>query len=178
MKIRPGDLQGVHVVEIEALEDARGMFARTFCADEFRRHGLDTRIAQCGLSVSRRRGTLRGLHYQAAPYGEAKLVRCVQGAAYDVALDLRPASPTYRRWIALELDARSRIALYLPEGVAHGYQTLENDTEMHYQMSVSHHPEAARGVRWNDPAFCIRWPIANPILNERDDTYPDFNPDR
>lgn len=178
MKIRPTSLRGVHVVVIEAIEDSRGVFGRSFCADEFRRHGLDPRVTQCSLSVSRRRGTLRGLHYQAAPHGEAKLVRCVRGAVYDVALDLRPDSPAFRKWIAVDLDAGGREALYLPEGVAHGYQTLADDTEMVYQMSVPYHPEAARGVRWNDPAFSIRWPIADPILAERDATYPDFDPHR
>jgi len=174
VKLRATGLQGVHVVEIEALEDARGMFARTFCADEFRRLGLDPHVAQCSVSSSLRRGTLRGLHWQAAPHGEAKLVRCVKGAVYDVALDLRPDSPSFRIWVAVELDAGRHEALYLPEGVAHGYQTLADDCEMYYQMSIAYHPEAARGVRWNDPAFSIRWPIANPILAERDATYPDF----
>ncbi len=174
MNLRSTALHGVYVVEIEALEDPRGMFARTFCAEEFQRHGLDPRVAQCSVSVSRLRGMLRGMHYQAAPHGEAKLVRCIRGAVYDVALDLRPGSPSFRQWFAVELDAAGRSALYLPPDVAHGYQTLADDTEMYYQMSVAYHPEAARGVRWNDPAFGIRWPVAQPILAPRDAAYPDF----
>lgn len=168
-------LPGVFLVRTEPVEDPRGEFARTFCAEEFRAHGLDPRVAQGSSSVTRRRGTLRGLHWQEAPWGESKLVRCVRGAVHDVALDLRPGSPAFRQWVAFRLDAQRRDALYLPEGVAHGFQALEDDVELHYQMSVPYHPETGRGVRWNDPAFGIAWPIPDPILSERDASYPDFN---
>lgn len=174
MIFEPTALPGVFLVRTEPIDDPRGVFARTFCAEEFRARGLDPRIAQESTSVTRRRGTLRGMHWQEAPWGESKLVRCVRGAVYDVALDLRPDSPSVRKWVAFELDARQGAALYLPEGVAHGYQALEDDVELHYQMSVPYHPEAARGVRWNDAAFGIAWPIGDPILSERDASYPDF----
>ena len=170
----PTALPGVFLVQIEPVEDPRGPFARTFCAEEFLAHGLDPRIAQTSSSVTRRRGTVRGMHWQEAPWGEAKLVRCVRGAVHDVALDLRTGSPSFRRWVAVRLDAQKRDALYLPEGVAHGFQALEDDVELHYQMSAPYRPEAGRGVRWNDPAFGIAWPIADPILSERDASYPDF----
>jgi len=171
-------LPGVFLVRAEPKPDPRGEFARTFCADEFRAHGLDPRVAQSSTSVTRRRGTLRGMHWQAAPWGESKLVRCVRGSVFDVAVDLRRDSPSYRGWVAFELRASGRDALYLPEGVAHGYQSLEDDVELLYQMSVPYHPEAGRGVRWNDPAFGIAWPIADPLLSERDASFPDFDPTR
>lgn len=178
MKFEPTALPGVMLVRAEPVEDARGVFARSFCADEFRAQGLDARVAQASFSVTSRRGTLRGMHWQAAPWAEAKLVRCVRGKVYDVALDLRPSSLAFCKWVAFELAAGNRDALYLPEGVAHGFQALEDDVELHYQMSAPYHPEAGRGVRWNDPAFGIAWPIANPQLSERDASYPDFKPTR
>jgi dTDP-4-dehydrorhamnose 3,5-epimerase len=168
----------VFLVRAEPQEDSRGVFARTFCAGEFRAQGLDPRVAQASTSATRRRGSLRGIHWQAAPWGEAKLVRCVRGAVFDVAVDLRRDSPSFCRWVAFELDASGRDALYLPEGVAHGYQTLEDDVELLYQMSVPYHPEAGRGARWNDPAFGIAWPIPDPLLSERDAGYPDFKQTR
>ena len=168
-------LPGVFVVETEPRGDERGWFARGWCADEFRARGLDPRLAQCSISFNRRSGTLRGMHYQAAPHGEAKLVRCTMGAIYDVVVDLRPGSPTFRRWTAVKMTARNRHMLYVPEGVAHGFQTLEPDTEVFYQISEPHRPEAARGVRWDDPAFGIEWPGAAPrIMSGRDAGYPDF----
>ena len=175
MIFEPTTLQGVFLVRTEPVEDPRGAFARTFCAEEFRAHGLDPGIAQSSTSVTRQRGTLRGMHWQAAPWGESKLVRCVRGAVFDVALDLRQGSPSFCKWVAVELSAQRGDALYLPEGVAHGYQALEDDVELFYQMSMPYHPEAGRGVRWNDPAFGIAWPIADPILSERDASYPHFN---
>ena len=178
MIFEPTALPGVFLVRAEPQEDMRGVFARTFCAEEFRAQGLDPRVAQVSTSSTRQRGTVRGLHWQAAPWGESKLVRCVRGAVFDVAVDLRRDSPALCRWVAFELNASGRDALYLPEGVAHGYQSLEDDVELHYQMSAPYHPEAARGVRWNDPAFGIAWPIPDPILSERDATYPDFRPTR
>jgi dTDP-4-dehydrorhamnose 3,5-epimerase len=172
--IRETAIAGVHIVEPERREDSRGFFARTWCADEFTRHGLDPRIAQCSMSFNHRRGTLRGMHYQAPPHAEAKLVRCTRGAIWDVALDLRPESATFLRHLGVELSGTSRLALYLPEGVAHGFQTLMDDSEVFYQMSVAHEPSAARGVRFDDPAFDIEWPVAGPIVLERDRSYPDF----
>ena len=165
---------GAFVVEPEPRADDRGVFARTWCREEFARHGLDTRLAQCSVSWSARRGTLRGLHYQAAPFAETKLVRCTAGAIFDVLLDLRRDSPTYLRHDAVTLSAASRAMVYAPEGVAHGFQTLEDATEVFYQMSVAHEPSAARGVRWDDPAFGIAWPAAARIISERDRTYPDY----
>ncbi|HXG47284.1 MAG TPA: dTDP-4-dehydrorhamnose 3,5-epimerase [Methylomirabilota bacterium] len=174
MIFTPTPLAGAFVLDLERREDERGFFARTFCAEEFRAHGLNPRVAQCSVSFNRRRGTLRGLHWQAPPHAEAKLVRCVQGAIYDVIVDLRPGSPTFRRHFALELAAATGRALYVPEGFAHGFQTLAEDTAVFYQMSEFYHPESGRGARWNDPAFGIDWPLANPIVNERDRAYPDF----
>lgn len=175
MQFSPTDLPGVFLIGLERHEDERGFFARSFCADEFNAHGLDPRVAQCSVSRNRRKGTLRGLHYQAAPHEEAKLVRCTLGGIYDVAVDLRPDSPAFRRWAAFELSSENGLGLYVPAGVAHGFQTLADDSEVFYQISVPYRPELARGVRFDDPAFGIRWPIAEPIVNARDRTYPDFD---
>ena len=161
-------LLGAYLIKPELLEDERGFFARSFCQDEFKVHGLNPCIAQCNISFNKMRGTLRGMHFQVAPYEEAKLVRCTQGAIYDVIIDLRPTSPTYKNWAAAELTAENRHALYIPEGFAHGFQTLMYNTEVFYQMSEFFHPECAKGVRWDDPAFEIVWPIVNPILSEKD----------
>jgi dTDP-4-dehydrorhamnose 3,5-epimerase len=168
------ELPGVHLVDLERREDERGYFARTFCEDEFRAQGLDARVTQTSVSHNRRRGTLRGMHYQAAPHEEAKLVRCTRGAIYDVALDLRDQSPAFRRWIAVELSADNGRALYVPPGVAHGFQALADETDVLYQMSVAYRPESARGVRFDDRAFAIEWPLPDPIVNARDQSYPDF----
>ena len=168
------DIPGVVIVDIEPVQDDRGFFARTFADDEFERRDLNARVVQCSLSFNRKRGTLRGMHLQSEPWAETKLVRCTRGRLYDVALDLRPGSATYRRWVAVELSAETRRMLYIPEGVAHGFQTLEDDTEVFYQISNAYHAEAARGVRWNDSSFAIRWPLPDPILSERDRAYPDF----
>jgi dTDP-4-dehydrorhamnose 3,5-epimerase len=179
MVFRETPVAGSYVVEPERMEDARGFFARTFSADEFAARGLDARVDQCSTSFNAKRGTLRGMHYQAAPHGEAKLVRCTRGAIYDVAVDLRPDSPSYLRWVAAELTAENGHALYVPEGCAHGFQTLEDASEILYQISRAYVPEAARGVRWDDPAFNIAWPPAPPggrTLAERDAQYPDFAP--
>ena len=167
-------LKGAFLIQFDPLEDERGFFARTFCREEFDRHGLNPNVAQCSIAFNGKRGTLRGMHYQAAPHEEAKLVRCTQGAVYDVIVDLRPNSSSYTRWVSAELSRNNRRMLYVPEGFAHGYQTLEDDTEILYQMSVPYAPECARGVRWNDAAFAIRWPQDRPILSERDASYPDF----
>lgn len=172
MKFAPTPLAGAFVVEIERLEDDRGFFGRSFCQEEFRAHGLSPVVAQCNVSWNRRRGTLRGLHFQASPHAEAKLVRCTRGVIWDVIVDLREGSPTRLRWHALELNAENRLALYVPEGFAHGFQTLADDSEVLYQMSEAHHPNLARGVRWDDPALAIKWPLSVPILSERDRSYP------
>jgi dTDP-4-dehydrorhamnose 3,5-epimerase len=168
------ELKGVLIIEPERLEDERGFFARTWCQREFEAYGLNSRLAQCSLSFNRKRGTLRGMHYQAAPYEEARLVRCTMGAVYDVALDLRPASVTFKQWTAVELTADNRRMLYIPEGFAHGFQTLEDNTEVFYQMSEFYHLECARGVRWNDPAFRIVWPSDVIVISDRDREYPEF----
>jgi dTDP-4-dehydrorhamnose 3,5-epimerase len=170
------DLRGAYAVDIEPIEDDRGFFARSWCANEFAEHGLTTRVAQSNVSFNRRQGTLRGMHYQVAPHAETKLVRCTRGAVYDVIVDLRADSPTFKRWVGLELSADNRRALYVPEGFAHGYQTLAPDTETHYQVSEFYTPGAERGVRWNDPAFTIEWPDpANAFLSEKDAAWPDFD---
>ena len=172
MIFEPTPIAGAFVVRIELLEDERGFFGRMFCHDEFRAHGLIPPVAQSSVSWNRRRGTLRGMHYQAKPHEEAKLVRCTRGAVLDVIVDLRVDSPTRLRWHALELNAENRLALYIPEGVAHGFQTLCDDSEVLYQMSVPYFAGLARGVLWNDPAVGVDWPIANPILSERDRSHP------
>ena len=170
-------LKGAYIIELEPLEDDRGFFARMFCREEFEKHGLNSLVAQCNISQNRKKGTLRGMHYQVAPHAEAKLVTCLAGSIYDVILDLRADSITYCQWVAVELSARPRRSLiYIPEGFAHGFQTLEDYTEIFYQMSHAHVPEAARGVRWNDPAFAIDWPDGPRTLSERDNNYPDFRP--
>jgi dTDP-4-dehydrorhamnose 3,5-epimerase len=171
-------LAGAVVVDLERREDERGFFARSFCRREFEAHGLDPDVLQCNVSFNRRRGTLRGLHWQEAPHGEAKLVRVTRGALWDVIVDLRPDSPTYCRWFGVELTSDNRRALFIPSGFAHGFQTLGDDVEVFYQMSAFYVPEAQRGVRWNDPAFGIEWPILPPFLSERDATYPDFRTGR
>lgn len=167
-------LTGAWVVEPERLEDERGFFARSWCEREFGQRGLATRLVQCNVSFNKRRGTLRGMHYQAAPHQEAKLIRCTRGAIHDVIIDLRSDSPTFRRHVAVVLDADSRHMLYVPEGMAHGFQTLEDDTEVFYQMSEFYAPDHARGVRWDDRAFGIRWPEAERTISARDRSYPDF----
>jgi dTDP-4-dehydrorhamnose 3,5-epimerase len=170
----PAPIEGSYSIQIERLEDERGFFARTFCQDEFRREGLDPCVAQCGVSFNPARGTLRGLHLQRAPHEEAKLVRCTAGAIHDVILDLRRGSPTFARWWAVELTPRSGRLLYVPAGVAHGFQTLEPDTEVSYQMSRPHQPEAAIGVRWDDPAFAIDWPLEVTAISAADRDRADF----
>lgn len=171
-------LKGAFIIEPERLGDHRGFFARTWCQREFETHGLSPRLAQCNISFNKKKGTLRGMHYQAAPYEEAKLVRCTMGAIYDAIIDLRSESPTFMQHTAVVLTAENRKMLYVPEGFAHGFQTLEDDTEVFYQMSEFYVAEYARGVRWNDPAFGIQWPDAEPIILERDRNYPDMIPSR
>jgi dTDP-4-dehydrorhamnose 3,5-epimerase len=167
-------LPGVYELQIEPKSDERGFFARTWCRDEFAAKGLDSQLVQCSLSYNTTKGTLRGMHFQAAPYAETKLVRCNQGAIYDVVLDLRPESTAYRRWVGVRLTAEERNALYIPKGCAHGFLTLEDDTEVFYQMSEFYNAESARGLRWNDPAFAIVWPANVAVISARDANYPDF----
>jgi dTDP-4-dehydrorhamnose 3,5-epimerase len=167
-------LKGAFIVEPERLEDERGFFARTWCQREFEAHGLNTRWVQCNISFNRTRGTLRGMHYQAAPYEEAKLIRCTMGAIYDVIVDLRPESPTFKQHIAVVLTAQNHKMLYVPEGFAHGFLTLEDNTEVFYQMSEFYVPGYSRGIRWNDPAFGIQWPADVQVISERDQNHPDF----
>jgi dTDP-4-dehydrorhamnose 3,5-epimerase len=170
----PAPIEGSYSIDLERIEDERGFFARTFCQEEFRRAGLDPCVAQCAISFNRMRGTLRGLHLQHAPHEEAKLVRCTAGAIYDVIVDLRRDSPTFAHWWAVELTPRSGRSLYIPAGVAHGYQTLEPDTEVSYQMSRTHAPHAAAGVRWDDPAFAIAWPLEVTSISPADRDRADF----
>jgi dTDP-4-dehydrorhamnose 3,5-epimerase len=169
-------LPGAWLIDPERWEDHRGFFARMWCQREFEARGLNPRLVQCNISFNKKRGTLRGMHYQAHPWQEDKLVRCTMGAVYDVIIDLRRDSPTFRRHHAVVLSAENRRVLYVPQGFAHGFQTLADNTEVFYQMSEFHAREAVRGVRWNDPAFDIRWPLADPILSDRDRTCPDFVP--
>jgi dTDP-4-dehydrorhamnose 3,5-epimerase len=165
-------LAGALIIEPEAHRDARGFFARTFCAREFAERGLASNFVQCSVSLSHKRGTVRGLHYQRPPACEVKLVRCTAGALWDVIIDLRPGSPTYLQHVAVELTGRNRRALYIPEMFAHGCQTLEEDTEVFYQISQYHSPEAAFGARYNDPKLGVPWPLPVAALSERDANWP------
>jgi dTDP-4-dehydrorhamnose 3,5-epimerase len=167
-------LPGVFEIRIERVTDERGFFARSWCREEFEAHGLNPSLVQCNISVSKRKGTLRGVHYQAAPHWEAKLVRCTRGAIYDVAVDLRPESPTYKQWAAIVLTADDRNMAFIPEGCAHGFLTLDDETEVFYQMSEFYNAGSARGVRWDDPAFRIQWPAKVEVISERDGAYPNF----
>jgi len=171
---RPTPLVGAFVVEPEPRRDVRGFFARTWCQEEFAAQGLNPGLVQCSLTFTERRGTVRGMHYQGSPHQEAKLVRCVRGGIHDVIIDLRSHSPTFRRHFAVELREGSYRMLYVPEGVAHGFQTLLDGTEVTYQMSEFHRPEAERGVRWDDPAFAIPWPEPVSLVSDRDRSFPDF----
>ncbi len=174
MIFRELEVPGAYLLEPERHEDDRGFFARTFCRRELEARGLEPAVAQCNVSFNRRRGTVRGMHYQAPPAEEVKLVRCTRGAIWDVILDLRPDSAGFKRHAGVELDAESGVSLYLPAGVAHGFQTLRDASEVFYQMSEFFNPEAARGVRWNDPAFAITWPREITVISDRDLAFPDF----
>ncbi len=167
-------LQGAYEIDLDVRKDDRGFFARSFCQQEFATHGLRTVIAQSNVSFNAKKGTLRGMHFQVAPKAEAKLVRCTRGALYDVIIDLRPGSQTYCAWTAVELTAENGRMLYIPEGFAHGFQTFENNTEVFYQMFEFYSPEHASGVRWDDPAFGISWPLPHPLISDKDRAYPDY----
>jgi dTDP-4-dehydrorhamnose 3,5-epimerase len=172
------EIPGCWILEQERMEDERGYFARTWCARELGERGLDARLVQCSVSWNRERGTLRGMHYQAPPRAEVKMVRCSRGAIYDVAVDLRPDSPTFCRWVGAELTRDNGRALYIPRGFGHGFLTLRDDTEVSYQMSEFYGPAEARGVRWDDPLFGIRWPEPVRVIAPRDARYPDADAGR
>lgn len=173
MKFIETPLKGAYLIEIEPISDHRGFFARSWCEQEFSDHGLNSNLVQCNISFNIKKGTLRGMHYQIKPHEEAKLVRCTQGSIYDVIIDIRPDSPTFKLWYGLNLSALNRKMLYIPEGFAHGFQTLEDNTEVFYQMSNFYHGESARGLRWNDPDLGINWILTeNLIISERDNRYP------
>lgn len=174
MLFQPTKLQDAYLIALEPATDERGFFARSWCQQEFAAHGLDTRLVQCNLSFNKVQGTLRGMHYQLPPAAETKVVRCIRGAIYDVAIDLRPTSPTYRQWTAVTLSAENRLSFYIPKGFAHGFQTLTDEAEIFYQMSDFYAPAAARGIRWNDPAFQIEWPLPVTVMSVKDQGYPDF----
>ena len=174
MIFRPTRFLGVWLVEIEPHQDERGHFARTWCRREFAERGLDTELAQASVSFNRERGTVRGMHFQRPPHEEAKLVRCTRGAIYDVALDLRPGSPTRGEWQGFELSAANAAALYIPKGLAHGFQTLEPDSEVFYQISEFYAPDAAAGLRFDDPEFRIAWPLPVAAISAKDRAWPDY----
>jgi len=167
-------LKGALIIEPERFEDERGFFARTWCKREFEDHGLNSHLAQCNISFNKSKGTLRGMHYQIAPNAEAKLVRCTRGSIYDVIIDLRPDSETFKHWFAVELNRDNHKMLFIPENFAHGFLTLEDHTEVFYQMSEFYNAESTCGVRWDDPAFSIQWPAAVSVISDRDRDYPDF----
>jgi dTDP-4-dehydrorhamnose 3,5-epimerase len=177
MIFRETRLPGAWLIEAQKLEDERGFFARSFCLREFEEHGLDPAVAQCNISQNKQQGTLRGMHFQLPPFAEAKLVRCTRGAIYDAIVDLRPASPAFLRWEAFELSAANYRMLYIPKGFAHGFLTLRDDSEVFYQMSEFYAPQAARGVRWDDPIFGIQWPAAVRCISPKDAAYPDSAPE-
>lgn len=176
MKFTETCLTGAFLIELEKLADERGFFARSWCQKEFAAHGLNPNLVQCNISFNKKKGTLRGMHYQKKPHEEAKLVRCTMGAIFDVIIDLRSDSPSFKQWTGIELTADSRQMLYVPEGFAHGFLTLSDDSEVFYQMSEFYHPECAAGVCWNDPVFGITWPDAVNSISEHDCTYPEFRP--
>lgn len=176
MRFTELDLKGAFLIEMEERRDARGFFARSFCTEEFAAHGLPERFPQCNVSFNPKAGTLRGMHFQAEPRPETKLVRCTRGAIFDVIVDLRPASPTYCRWVGKTLSADNHAALYVPAGFAHGFLTLTDDAEVFYMMGETYVAELARGVRWDDPAFAIAWPSPPAAISERDAAFADFQP--
>lgn len=176
MRFRSTTLPGVLVIDLDAQEDARGSFARTFCEEEFARAGFEFRPKQINLSGNLQALTLRGMHYQAAPHGETKVVQCVRGRIFDVAVDLRPESPSHRKWFGIELAPDLRRMIFIPEGFAHGFVTLEDDSDVLYLMGRSFEASAQRGVRWNDPAFAIGWPAQPRLISPRDETFPDYQP--
>ena len=176
MKFTETPLKGAWTIDLEPRGDERGFFARAFCKNEFAEHGLKNQIAQANLSYNPRRATLRGMHYQIPPHAEVKIVRCTRGAIYDVIIDLRVGSPTQFEWFGVELSADNRTALYVPEGFAHGYQSLTEESEVFYLVTEFYAPGSERGIRWNDPRFGIRWPLPDPVLSPKDAAHPDYQP--
>jgi dTDP-4-dehydrorhamnose 3,5-epimerase len=168
-------LKGAFVIEVQKFEDDRGFFGRTFCQKEFEKAGLNPNVAQANVSFNRKKGTLRGMHYQAAPHGEIKLVRCTRGAIYDVIIDVRPDSPTYKQWVGVTLKEGAYTMFYVPEGFAHGFQTLEDETEVIYQVSQFYTPGSERGIRYNDPVFRIDWPLDVQVISDKDRSWPDYS---
>jgi len=171
-------LKGAYIIELEQHVDERGFFARSWCQRELAEHGLDTNLVQCNISLSKTAGTLRGMHYQRTPMAETKLVRCTWGEIYDVIIDLRPTSPTFLQWTAVVLSGENRRMLYVPKGFAHGFQSLVDNTEVFYQMGEFYAPEAAAGVRWNDPLFAIDWPLPVSLITAKDQAYADYSLDQ
>ena len=176
MIFRETTLKGAFVIEMERFEDKRGFFARAWCQKEVEANGLVSRVVQTNISFNKKRGTLRGMHYQVAPYEQIKLVRCTRGAIYDVVIDLRPDSPTFRKWTGVELTAENYTMLYVPENFAHGFQTLEDNTEVTYQVSQFYSPESERGVRYDDPVFQVEWPFQVEVISEKDIAWPYCSP--
>ena len=168
------NFEGVHIVKLQVIADERGFFARSWCKNEFSEHGLDTNCLQMNISFNKCKGTLRGMHYQVEPYGEVKIVRCTRGAIYDVIIDLRKESKTYLMWMSVELNDENREMIYIPKGFAHGFLTLQDDTEVCYQMSENYSPNAARGIRFDDPDFKIQWPSEIKSISDKDSCWPDF----
>ncbi|MBI4093790.1 dTDP-4-dehydrorhamnose 3,5-epimerase [Candidatus Kaiserbacteria bacterium] len=175
MKFLETEVRGAYIVELDVKEDERGFFARVWDEEEFKKHGLFDHIVHANISGNPKKGTLRGLHFQIAPHEEAKIVRCSRGAIFDVAVDIRPDSPSFKKWISVELSEQNRRMSYIPEGCAHGFQTLEDNSEVSYFMSAAYHPLCARGVRFDDPVFGISWPLPISVISEKDKTYPDFS---
>ena len=175
MIFKETNIKGSWIIIPEKQEDKRGFFSRTFCREDFNEHALNTTFVQCNTSFNKRKGTIRGMHYQTAPYEETKLVRCTRGTIYDVIIDLRPGSLTFKQWVGMELTQENLKSFYIPRGVAHGFQTLADNSEVFYQMSEFYHPECARSVRWNDPVFSIKWPVPVIIMSQKDSNHPDFS---
>ena len=174
MQFKETKLSGAYIIDLDTLEDERGFFARAFCQKEFEENGLRSNIAQCNLSFNHKKGTLRGMHYQVKPYEEVKMVRCTQGKILDVIIDLRKDSATYKKWVGVELSAANNSMLYVPEGFAHGYQTLEDNSVVYYQVTEFYQPGSERGIRWNDPAFNIDWPLEISVISDKDNSHPDY----
>ncbi len=175
MIFRTTGLKDAFIIEIQKFEDSRGFFGRTFCQKEFEKSGIAMNVAQANVSYNKTKGTLRGMHYQAAPFGEAKLVRCTRGSIYDVIIDVRPDSPTYKQWTGVELSADCYSMLYVPENFAHGFLTLEDDTEVIYQVSQFYTPASERGIRYDDPAFRINWPLEVRVISDKDANWPAYS---
>lgn len=175
MKFSRTRIDGVYIIQLEKKRDQRGFFARTWDAKEFRKLGLNPKIAQCSVSFNKKKGTIRGMHHQAHPYGESKVVRCTRGSIFDVIIDLRPKSKTYKKWFGAEISSTNYKMLYIPKGVAHGFQTLEDNTEVFYQISEFFIPEYSRGIRWDDEVFRIRWPLKPTVISKKDGGYDPFN---